>query len=100
MPAPSTPEPGSRIGIRDLRADAAATVRRAGTGERLIVTVNGHPVAQLGPVGGTHEVTLDDLIAAGWVVAPRRARGTLRVGEPVAAWAGTRLDRLLREIRG
>ena len=34
-----------RTGIRDLRADAAAIVRRAGGGERVIITVAGRPVA-------------------------------------------------------
>ena len=91
----------SRLGIRELRADAAAMVRRAGAGERIVVTVNGHPVAQLGPVGGGDlDVTLDDLVAAGWVVPPRRTGRPTRPGDPVPAWAGARLDRLLREIRG
>jgi prevent-host-death family protein len=91
----------ARLGIRELRADAAAMVRRAGTGERIVVTVNGHPVAQLGPVGGSDlDITIDDLVAAGWVVAPRRVGAAAAPGEPVPAWAGARLDRLLREIRG
>ena len=36
-------------GMRELRADLAAAVRRAEWGERIVVTVAGRPVAQLGP---------------------------------------------------
>ena len=90
-----------RIGIRDLRQRAAATVRRAGAGERILVTVAGRPVAQLGPVepSGGRPPTLDDLAARGLLVPPRR-HDRPEPGEPVPMWAGDRLDRLLREQRG
>ena len=89
-----------RIGIRELRATAAAVIRQAGTGERIVVTVDGRPLAQLGPLEAErHEVSIDDLVAAGLVIAPRRV-GAVRPTEPVPAWAGARLDRLLRELRG
>src|SRR5213592_4960645 len=39
-----------RVGIRELRNDVAAVVRRAAAGERITVTVDGRPVAQLGPL--------------------------------------------------
>jgi prevent-host-death family protein len=38
------------LGIRDLRSNAADAVRRASNGERIIITVNGRPTAQLGPI--------------------------------------------------
>lgn len=89
-----------RLGIRELRATAAASVRQAATGERIVVTVDGRPVAQLGPLGTDEgHTSLDDLVAAGLVIAPRRV-GVARPTEPVPAWAGARLDRLLRELRG
>jgi hypothetical protein len=44
-------------------------------------------------------VSIDDLVAAGLLIAPRRT-GPLRESDPVPAWAGARLDRLLRELRG
>lgn len=88
------------VGIRALRAEAAAIVRRAGAGERVVVTVGGRPVAELGPVGGAGgAVTLDDLVARGMVRAPRR-RDPYRLGDPAPVWRGTRLDRLLGELRG
>jgi hypothetical protein len=44
-------------------------------------------------------VTLDDLTTRGLVIPPRRTDGP-RPAAPVASWAGARLDRLLREVRG
>lgn len=75
-------------------------MRRAGAGERLVVTVDGRPVAQLGPLEPVDEqLTLDDLSARGQVVLARRAdRPEPTFSMPV--WAGTRLDHLVREVRG
>jgi prevent-host-death family protein len=61
-----------RVGIRGLRNDVAAIVRRAGGGERIIVTVDGEPVAQLGPLEPPGAPTIDDLAAAGLVRLPGR----------------------------
>ncbi len=88
------------VGIRELRNRVAAVVRRAGHGERIIVTVDGHPVAQLGPLSpDATGVTIDDLVAAGLVAPPAR-RGRpgpvphLRVPVDVCP------DSLLAELRG
>ena len=35
---------------RELRNETAAVLRRVEAGERLRITVNGHPVAELGPL--------------------------------------------------
>src|SRR5258706_4698436 len=64
--------PVLRVGIRELRNDVAAVVRRAAAGERIVVTVDGRPVAQLGPLEPAGTPTLDDLVASGHAVAPRR----------------------------
>lgn len=88
------------IGVRELRADLAAHLRRAGRGSRVVVTVGGTAVAQLGPVepeGG--QAVLADLCASGAVVPPRRP-GPGRLSPPVPVWSGLRLDRTLAEIRG
>ncbi|CAB4362681.1 MAG: type II toxin-antitoxin system prevent-host-death family antitoxin [Actinobacteria bacterium] len=88
------------IGIRELRADLAALVRRAGTGQRVIVSVDGRATAQLGPIEAEQgQTVLADLIAAGAVVAPRRTDAA-RLGAPVAVYSGVRLDRALKELRG
>jgi antitoxin (DNA-binding transcriptional repressor) of toxin-antitoxin stability system len=86
------------IGVRELRAGIASAVRRAGSGQRTIVTANGRPVAQLGPLDET-TFPLEQLIAAGALIAPRRTTAW-RAPPPVAIWAGARIDQALRELRG
>jgi prevent-host-death family protein len=87
------------VNIRDLRANLAAAVRRAEAGHRVVITVGGRAVAQLGPVEPTDtQPTLDDLAARGLLHRARRAdrpAPDLLVALPV----GTRLDRLLAEVR-
>jgi antitoxin (DNA-binding transcriptional repressor) of toxin-antitoxin stability system len=73
-------------------------VRSAETGERTVVTVGGRPVAQLGPLDADAP-DLERLIGSGAVIPPRRT-GEWRPPEPVAVWAGVRLDQVLRELRG
>lgn len=88
-----------RIGIRELRSTAAAAVRRAEGGQRTVITVAGRPVAQLGPlISAAAERSLDELVAQGLLVAPRR--GGAPNDATISVWGSVRLDRLLREIRG
>ena len=88
-----------RIGVRELRNQVAAVVRRAGGGERIVVTVDGRPVAQLGPLEPPGRPTLDDLAAAGLVHLPRRADRPPTPGlAPVPV--DVRIDRVLAELRG
>lgn len=89
-----------RVGIRELRTTSAAIVRRAGAGQRIVITVDGRPVAQLGPLEPlTGEPTIDDLAARGLLVRARRDDRPAPELE-VPMWAGARLDRLLVEVRG
>lgn len=89
-----------RLGIRDLRNQTAAAVRRAGAGERIIITVDGRPVAQLGPLEPIDAaVTMADLAARGLVVAPR-AGDRPEPDDTVNVRTGTRLDRLTADLRG
>ena len=39
------------VGIRALREQAATFVKRAQSGDAVVITVNGEPVAELGPIG-------------------------------------------------
>ena len=90
------------IGIRQLRADLAAHVRRAANGESTVITIGGAPVAALTPLAGSGETAateLSALIASGALIPPRRADGRIAEGT-ISTWANIRLDRLLREIRG
>ncbi len=89
-----------RIGIRELRADVAAQVRRAGDGHRVVITVGGRPVAQLGPIEPEDSApTLEDLAARGQIVLARR-HDRPEPASVLPLWAGTRIDQLVREVRG
>jgi len=85
-------------GIRELRAGLTDAVRRAGAGERTVITSNGRPIAQLGPLDADAP-DLERLIGAGAVIPPRRT-SEWRAPDAVAVWAGVRIDQVLRELRG
>ena len=88
-----------RVGVRELRNQVAAVVRRAEGGERIVVTVDGRPVAQLGPLEPSGPTTIDHLVAAGLARPPRRADRPAPpdpVDPPIDARSGTVID----ELRG
>jgi prevent-host-death family protein len=88
-----------QIGARELRANLAAVLRQAAAGERVLVTVDGRAVAQLGPLAPSGAPTLEELASAGLVDPPRRPD---RPEPPAAldAAVDVRLDRVLAEVRG
>jgi antitoxin (DNA-binding transcriptional repressor) of toxin-antitoxin stability system len=60
------------IGIRQLRNETSAAVRRAMAGERIVITIGGMPAAQLGPLNdGLRTAGIQDLIRAGLLHPPR-----------------------------
>ena len=88
------------IGIRELRADLAAQVRRAAAGQRVVVAVGGRATAQLGPIEPEQgQSVFSDLVAAGAVLPPRRSDPP-RTIPVVQVWSGVRLDRALKDVRG
>jgi prevent-host-death family protein len=87
------------VGIRELRNNVATVVRRAARGERVVVTVDGMPVAQLGPLEAAPSVRLDDLVAAGLVGPPRR-RDRPAAPDVEDAPVDVRPDGVLDELRG
>ncbi|MEM7276192.1 MAG: type II toxin-antitoxin system prevent-host-death family antitoxin [Actinomycetota bacterium] len=90
----------ARAGIRELRNDVSALVRRAGAGERIVITVDGVPTAQLGPLtADAAGLTLEDLAAAG-LIEPPGARPDPAMPAPLAVPADVRLDRLIDQVRG
>ncbi len=88
-----------RIGVRELRNQVAAVVRRAGAGERVVITVDGEPVAQLGPLEAPGAPTIDDLAAAGMVQLPHRSDHPT-APEATIVPIDARVDRVLAELRG
>mgnify|MGYP002377643279 CR=1 FL=1 len=88
------------MGIRELRAELTTAVRRAGAGQRTVITIGGRAIAQLGPVEPElGQTVLADLFASGSVVAPRRTDAA-RPAPAIPVWSGVRLDRALKEVRG
>jgi prevent-host-death family protein len=65
------------VGVRELKAQLSAYLKRAAAGEVITVTDRGRPVAVLGPpLGG---VDLEVAQAEGWVTGPtRRGLGPVR----------------------
>lgn len=89
----------SDIGVRDLRTQLAAIVRRAGAGERIVVTVDGRPIAQVGPIDSEGFVSqLPDLISRNLVIGPRR-KGDFLPPSPIALYSGVRVEKAVNEIR-
>jgi len=89
----------TKIGVRELRAGLAKHIARAEAGDRLIVTVDGRAVAQLGPIAATTRPALEELIAAGLIEAPRR-RDRPRAKPADTLATGLTPERVLRELRG
>lgn len=88
-----------RIAIRELRNQASQVVRRARAGERLVITVDGVPAAEIGPVGPAERASsLQELIATG-AVAVARVRTAARPAQPAPAPSGRSSLDVLRQLR-
>jgi len=89
-----------RVGIRELRNETSAVVRRARAGERIMVTIDGAPAAVIGPIDEAIDaLTLDDLTAKGLVRRPRRS-GSRPPARPVELPTGHKTtDQILGELR-
>jgi antitoxin (DNA-binding transcriptional repressor) of toxin-antitoxin stability system len=78
-------------GIRQLKDNLSAYIRRVEAGERVSVTAHGRVVAELVPPGaaasGTPRSRWEDLIAAGVLRAPAED------GNPFEDWPNIRLPR-------
>jgi prevent-host-death family protein len=88
-----------RIALRELRNQASRVVRRARAGERLIITVDGVPAAEIGPVSVTdRQSSIEELIATGAVLGPR-VRTAPPPARPVRAPSGRSSSDVLRQLR-
>jgi prevent-host-death family protein len=84
-----------QVGVRELRQNASALLRRVAAGETLEVTDRGHPVARIVPL--TRVDSLDQLVVEGRASA---AHGDLLSVEPVSLPKGARsLSDVLAEMR-
>jgi prevent-host-death family protein len=67
----------TRVPQRELRNHTAEVLRRVEEGERVEITVNGRPVAELGPIDPRPEFVPSERIV-------REFRGLLAPGDPLA----------------
>lgn len=77
---------------RELRNNVSEVLRRAEAGERIVVTVDGRPVAELGPVAGARPTATMRTLRAlappddAWLADQQRLRDEERDGA-VDPWA-------------
>jgi prevent-host-death family protein len=83
-----------RIGIRELRDNLTATIRRVRAGESFEVTHDGEPVAILAPVRRSR---IDELIATGQATPPQRPFDPTRQRFPNTS--GRTMSEILDELR-
>ena len=92
-------DPG-KLGADQLRSDLATHLRRAGSGDRVIVTVDGRPTAQLAPIEPPSQPQLDDLAAAGLVRQPNRPDHPSAPDDLPLLPVDLSIDQVLAELRG
>jgi prevent-host-death family protein len=86
----------NEIGVRDLQQHASAVLRRVKSGESLIVTERGIPVASITPFLAS---SLDDMIRAGLAIAPREDLASV-LAELPSGPIGTAGSDALEAMRG
>lgn len=87
--------------MRELRNYASRVVARARAGERIVITVDGVPAAEIGPiVGPTHERTMAELVAGGLVIPPRQRRDAPARPHPVRLPGRRKASDVVIEERG
>jgi prevent-host-death family protein len=96
----ATVEIMERIGVRELRNHVSRVVRRARGGERIVITVDGTPAAEIGPLSPAgSEATLADLVAMGVAIAPRDPGPPGPPPEPIRLPDGVTSESILGELR-
>ncbi|MBV8085583.1 MAG: type II toxin-antitoxin system Phd/YefM family antitoxin [Chloroflexi bacterium] len=87
----------SRVGIRELRQNASALLRRVQAGETIEVTDRGRPVARVVPI---KQGRLDQMIADGLVTLPKRDLiESMREHPPIKLPPGPSVSEILAEMR-
>ena len=86
----------ARVGVRELRQNLSVYLDRVKTGETLVVTEHGHPVAHLVPNPVAPLSIVDRLIAEGKITP---AKGDRRNLPPPPRIPGRPLSEILQEMR-
>lgn len=89
-----------QVGIRELRNNISTIIRQAGDGVNMVVTVDGMPVAHLGPLRPLDQPPrIEELAARGELLLARRP-ATPEPSASITLSQGERIDRIIREVRG
>lgn len=83
------------VGVRELRQNLSVYLARVKKGQALTVTEHGRAVAELRPLSQAD--ALQQLVAEGRVIAPRRGPGALP--KPVRAKLDRPVSALLQDLR-
>jgi len=86
------------IGVRELRQNASVYLRRVASGESILVTDRGQPVAMLVPPP-RHETLHQRLVASGELIPAERPGMSALLGPPLPAKAGPSASDELRRMR-
>ncbi len=77
----------SQVGVRELRQEASAILRRVKAGEAVEVTEHGKPVARLVPI---QESSYERMVAAGLITTPASSPELLTTGDLIKLPTGSR----------
>ena len=85
----------TEVGVAEFRRDLKAWLERAKSGEELLVTERGAPVARV--IGAGRSTSLEQLIAEGVVSPPRSARKPRATGARRVRARGSVSDLIIAE---
>ena len=91
----SQPEPLPSVGVRELRQDASAILRRVKDGETIEITEHGKPIAHIGPIKPSRIETW----IARKLITPAKSPGTLSLVKPIKSESGESTKEILDYIR-
>ena len=89
----------NKIAMSVLRKELAGFLRRAKNGERMIITVDGKPIAQIGPLEPNGSLDMDQLVTSGLVNEPTSVSSTKKPAQ-MSFPIDVSIETILSEMRG
>ena len=89
----------NKIAMSVLRKELAGFLRRAKNGERMIITVDGKPIAQIGPLEPNGALDMDQLVTSGLVNEPTSVSSTKKPAQ-MSFPIDVSIETILSEMRG
>jgi prevent-host-death family protein len=91
----SQSRPLPSVGVRELRQDASAILRRVKDGETIEITEHGKPIAHIGPI----EPSRVETWIARKLITPAKSPGTLSSLKPIKSEIGSSIKEALDYTR-